>query len=136
MKLITFLVCDDIRMEEGNKISFMGVYFDSIIFSSKSDRKENWPKSLRLSLYARIQLGDQIPHYFKFRFKLNKKETVVCEGELSKPPNTDVNTFNLIITQSILEFISYGKASFFLDFFNEDKIKIKTLKPKFELRIQ
>ena len=47
MKITDFIICDDVRMEIGNKISIMGIYNDSIILSVPG-AETTWPVPLRL----------------------------------------------------------------------------------------
>ncbi|MBU2630016.1 MAG: hypothetical protein KKE61_15470, partial [Proteobacteria bacterium] len=56
MKISNFIICDDIRMELGNKMSLMGIYPDTINFNSTINQQNKWPKSKSLALYAQIKL--------------------------------------------------------------------------------
>jgi hypothetical protein len=53
MKLVQFIVCDDIRKETGNKFSLMGIYENAIEFRVTPDKKDKWPKTMRLGIYAK-----------------------------------------------------------------------------------
>jgi len=56
MKITNFIVCDDIRHEEGNKISLMGVYDEVITFPVSPDKVDVWPKTLSFAVYIRAAI--------------------------------------------------------------------------------
>ena len=78
MKLLDFIICDDIRNELGNKHSLMGIYDDSIEFQVTPDNQNTWPKLLRIGIYAKVKTEDNEEVFkFKIRMKYNEKETVL-----------------------------------------------------------
>ena len=56
MKLIDFIICDDIRTEINNKVSLIGVYNDVINFIVPEGSANTWPKGLRLGLFIRLDM--------------------------------------------------------------------------------
>ena len=60
MKLLNFIICDDIRNELGNKHSLMGVYDDSIEFQVTPDNQNTWPKSLKVGIYAKVKTEEYV----------------------------------------------------------------------------
>ena len=52
MKIIDFIVCDDIRNEVNNKVSLIGIYNDAINFIVPAN--SSWPKILQLGLFIRL----------------------------------------------------------------------------------
>lgn len=82
MRISDFIICDDIRLEQFNKISLMGLYNDRIaIVAEKKTIK--WPFVISLGLYIRIESPEEkIPSDFKFKitFLMNDKELGGLEG--------------------------------------------------------
>ena len=58
MKMLNFVVCDDVRNEMGGKYSIMGVYGNSIEFSVTPEKKDQWPKTMRTGFFITIQPED------------------------------------------------------------------------------
>ena len=48
MKINSFIICDDIRSEVGNKKSLMGIYTKELVFSVTAEEAGVWPKDLVL----------------------------------------------------------------------------------------
>lgn len=82
MKLIDFIVCDDIRRELGDKLSFMGVFGDSIKLQIPKGAPR--PVSFRIAMYLRILIedGDSIPDGFKATVHVDNKEFAKIEGNI------------------------------------------------------
>lgn len=80
MNLIDFIICDDIRHEQGNKISVMGIYTESINLNLPPDIK--WPFPFRLAAYLRIEFDeiDPIPDKFSVKISQNDKSLAQLEG--------------------------------------------------------
>jgi hypothetical protein len=83
MRLIDFIICDDIRRELGNKVSIMGIYTESINLSLPPDTK--WPIPFRLGAYVRIALDDidPIPDKFSVKISQNDKSLAQLRGEIT-----------------------------------------------------
>jgi len=84
MKLIDFIVCDDVRIEMGNKLSIMGVYNDTLTLASPSGSDLPWPLALRLGIYSRFILSgnDQAPDHFRLTIRHETNEIAGGEGIL------------------------------------------------------
>ena len=59
MKIINFVICDDIRFEKDNKISLMGLYDDVISFNVDSSTKGKWPKPFSFAILLKIQIEEK-----------------------------------------------------------------------------
>jgi hypothetical protein len=94
------LFCDDIRLEAGGKVSYMGIYGNDMLISGPS------PVLLpKLSIAAHIQIPSSLERANLKVLVLrdtdgNSEELISMEGEIERPPNIEVadNTF----TQAIL----------------------------------
>lgn len=132
MKIISFVVCDDIRNEIGNKSSFMGVYDDNIIFKETPDKKDSWPKSIKLGIHARILTEEIKPDSFEFKLIYNENETLLGKGQLDFRDNK--NKLKIIVISNF-EFKKAGTMKFKFDFFDKEKNIVDTLNPNYELTI-
>jgi hypothetical protein len=75
MKIINSIFCDDIRNEEGNKLSLMGVYEDKIIFSVTPDQKDIWPRPFSFAVFLRVLMehGDSEKNITKMVFSVGQE---------------------------------------------------------------
>jgi len=70
MKLIDFIICDDIRTELGNKFSLMGIYEDAINFNVSANESGKWPKVIRIGFFIRIKTENyEVLRINKFKLK-------------------------------------------------------------------
>lgn len=58
MKLIDFIICDDVRTEINNKVSLIGIYNDLLNFIVPEKAANTWPKGLRLGIFIRFDFED------------------------------------------------------------------------------
>ena len=79
MRLEDFIVCDDIRHEQGNKVSLMGVFRDEILLP------QVWPQALRLGFFARFRLEpeDASPDAFSIELRFNDVAVVKIQGTMT-----------------------------------------------------
>ena len=122
MKLHDFIFCDDIRYEQNNKLSLMGLYNDCIIIKSKSKDVIKWPVPMVLALLLRFcqDDGDEKPDNFEFEYFINKKFIVKIQGQVNIA-KTSLSTFNLTIkTQGML--IEPGWLGFTVKLLKKDKL--------------
>jgi len=137
MKLLDFIICDDIRNEIGNKHSLMGVYDDSIEFHVTPDKQNTWPKLLRIGIYAKVKTEDNEEVFnFKIRKKYNQKETVLLDRNLNLPKNITSKKINIAFVHSAFKFENPGNFTIFLDFYNQKKELIATLSPEFVINVK
>jgi hypothetical protein len=132
MKIISFVVCDDIRNEAGNKNSFMGVYDDNIIFSVTPDNRNSWPKTIKLGFHARILADNIKPNSFEFNLEYNQKKTLLGKGELHFTEK--INKIKIVVLSNF-EFKKSGTMKFVFDFFDENNNIVETINPDYELTI-
>jgi len=117
MKIINFILCDDIRTEVGNKKSLMGVYSKEILFTANTEEKETWPKSLILGMMLDFSIPGDVKkraHKFKITYSLNGIEKALGEGELSIPADEldRVDDFQVTIySKAQYQFETCGRLS-------------------------
>jgi hypothetical protein len=80
MKLLDFVVCDDIRHERGDKLSFMGVFADTIKVQVPKGAPR--PIPFRVAVFFRILIDDTdpVPDRFKATLMLGGTEIAKFEG--------------------------------------------------------
>lgn len=135
MKIKIVSICDDIRREVGNKFSLIGIYDWIVNFNVTPDKKDSWPKVMRLSLFAVIDFEEDKPHSFEIRMKYNEKEQVLGEGILSDMSGKDEGKFTIALIRNNFEFAQPGTIKFTFDFFDADKKTIASLSPDYDLKI-
>jgi hypothetical protein len=70
MKLIDFIVCDDIRHEVGGKQTLVGVYSDRIVFKANTPEAK-WPVSKFLGVVVRFKIDESDPPFDGFDITLD-----------------------------------------------------------------
>ena len=99
MKIIDQIFCDDIRLEQNNKISLMGLYGDRILFKISPEKAAEikWPIPIKLSLFLRFEREKEEirPDRFEFNYILNNNSLPIVRGSI----NIDINqiVFNFIL---------------------------------------
>ena len=96
MKLIDFIVCDDIRTEINNKVSIIGVYDDTINFIVPESAAGAWPKILKLGIYIRLALENIEEHNnikkLLIDFTIDNEKIIHAEQTM----NLNIQEFSLI----------------------------------------
>ena len=83
MKIIDFIVCDDIRREVGNKRTIVGAYVDRIVFHS-APGSSVWPINKQLGLYATLKIEEKDPGFdaFQIIFSLDQEKLGMANGRI------------------------------------------------------
>jgi hypothetical protein len=128
MKLINFIICDDIRQEVGNKLSLMGVYSDSINFQSVADKDGQWPRTKRIGLYVLIETEEreQLKDIQSFEIEIDYNGEVQKIGGSDVPP-PNLKTQKGVAIQAIFERFKFkepGTICFSIQFFNKNGEKL------------
>jgi len=139
MKIVSFIVCDDIRNEVGGKHSLMGVYGNSIEFRVSPENKNKWPKSMKVGIFVNIKLEDNDREKDINSFSLNidysGKVEKVAKGLFSPAHIPMSHSVNLAIVHNNFVFKEAGEVRFFLDFFDGKDVTIQTIAPDYVLKI-
>jgi hypothetical protein len=89
MQIIDFILCEDIRFEEGGKRSLMGVFEDTITIVEHNNQN-NWPKPLSFGLMLRALLSEEQvakkPSDFELFLQLDAERAPLAKGKISPPP--------------------------------------------------
>jgi len=98
MKLIDFIVCDDIRQEIGNKTTLIGVYDETLLFPVQKLSDDKWPKTIKLGFFMRIKIHetDEIPDEFSLEFIMNKKVFAKAAANITTSERPKYMVFALV----------------------------------------
>ncbi|XDD41664.1 hypothetical protein AB3N58_10110 [Leptospira sp. WS60.C2] len=128
MKLINFLVCDDVRTEKNGKNIFIGVY-DDIIIESPTDEKPVY-----LKLYFIFRFMDVLSDSYKFdlNFLMDGNQYHSMSGALPIVKQMRHLTLNIGVEQFPIK--SFGDLSIELTLTNSQNVKFKFL-PEYKINI-
>ncbi len=133
MKIGNFIICDDIRYEMGSKLSLMGVYADSIEFNMPPDKKDTWPKRIRLAVYVTADLEGRKSSSFKIRAVHEKGEAIIGEGSFEQVIE---HKLKIGMVNRNFSFETGGEYIFYLDVFNRGGILIESSEPGYPLMVK
>jgi hypothetical protein len=126
MKLNCFLICDDIRNEVGNKISLMGLYSNGINFNVTPLQSGKWPKSLKLSIYIRLDIENDSDkrdaRKFKIEYTLNNETNVLIERDFDVSSQKDAKDITIVVVNNQLLIKEAGEMSFKLTLCNKENV--------------
>ena len=135
MKLLNFLICEDIRNEVGNKNTLVGVMDDKLIFNVTPDNKNIWPKRMKLGFFMQIDLEDNIPKSFTFKRIDDEEEQIIGNNNIRVPEKQMQNKITIAIVHSNFTFKKVGKISFKIEFSDEKGNILETIAPEYSLEI-
>jgi len=126
----TFIICDDIRFEMGNKKSLIGIYDDRIFFNVERATRGIWPKSLKLGIYSRFIYDDAniSPSSFEIIVKQSSSDRSILKGNLKY--NEDKKKNRVITIAAIVNnfiFDSVGQVNFDFLFYDASGELIDTV---------
>lgn len=133
MKLIDFIICDDIRFEIGDKHTLVGLYGD-INFTQKKGHKPVLPAVIKLGIFIRCMVDEKsvLPDAFILKIEHEKKgEIAKLEGKLQIPKTVkyvNLATVNNYIIPEI------GKIIFKLHFLKEKNV-IEVIDPEYSFEV-
>ena len=140
MRVLNFIICDDIRIEIGNKHSLMGVYSDSINFHSVLSKKAQWPKIKSLAVFAQIEFDgeEKISNFDHFSIEINYEGEVKDIGGGPLPIGKETNQKGVLINAifSNFQFKGPGSIIFNFKFFDKDKNLIGTAESNKALKVE
>ncbi|MDA3835030.1 MAG: hypothetical protein PF495_16715 [Spirochaetales bacterium] len=142
MKIINFILCDDIRSEVGNKKSLMGVYAKELSFSVNADEAGVWPKDFFLGMMLDFSISAVIKkkaQKYKVTYSVNGVDKALGEGVFNFPPDGhDQNAdFQMtIFAKSQYRFESCGKLTHCVRIIDASGNEIAQATPMTELLIK
>ncbi len=135
MKIASFIVCDDIRIEEGNKISLMGIYNEKIIFVKS--KTSTWPRVLRIGIFSETKfIKEPSPSFFELEVIYDKKEISKARGDIVEIKSSNNKLVRIHFVIPAITFKNEGIMKFKISFFDKDKKLIKSISPDREIYVE
>ena len=134
MKLIDFIVCDDIRQEVGGKVTLVGVYEDRIMINAPSPEAVRWPVQLKLGFFIRLFNDETAPDMDGFDLQVRCNSKIICRlsGPLQITPQQGL--MNLFFVNSAIRFPTEGRLSVALIFKKAQDV-VHEIKPDLSIRV-
>lgn len=119
MKLIDFIIAEDIRFEAGNKFSIMGIYSEEIRITLPEDVQ--WPLLFRFGIFIRLELeaSDVIPSRFVLNVNHNNNNIAQLSGEIELKDRVQTLTLPLVINPFPMP--GFGTIQFNLEMHKDEK---------------
>ncbi|MDH4318548.1 MAG: hypothetical protein OEV64_09185 [Desulfobulbaceae bacterium] len=137
MKLQSFLVCDDIRREIGNKSTAVGIYNDRIYFNVTPDKKDMWPKVMKLGVLVRLLVEEEEkPAFFKIYKQFNQKESKLLSDGKFPPIDSSRRIYTIAVVNNNFKFDEAGGMIFFIELLDEDNNNIFKLSTDFAIQVE
>ena len=97
MKLVDFIICDDIRQEVANKVTLVGVYNEKIEFASLANAELIFPLAVKLGFYIRclVEPKDVIGNRFELIFAHDGEELTRFVGPFEAKDRKDFFSFTI-----------------------------------------
>lgn len=135
MKIIDFILCDDIRREVGNKRTIVGTYIDRIIFHS-AHGSSPWPTNKQIGLYATLKIEEKDPNFdaFQITFSLDQEPLGKAEGRIISA-NLDISktaVFDIVVP---IVFKKAGTMTIKIQFLMDGKVVLDSL-PELAIAIE
>ena len=134
MKLIDFIVCDDIRQEIGGKVTLVGVYEDRIMINAPSPDAVRWPVQLKLGFFIRLFNDGTGPDMDGFDLQVRCNTKIICRlsGPLQVTPRQGL--MNLFFVNSAIRFPTEGRLSVAL-IFKKDQEVVHEIRPDLSIQV-
>jgi hypothetical protein len=126
MKLEDFVIAEDIRFENGNKISIIGVVNDEVILSLPDDIE--WPIPYRFGIFIRlnVEITDLKPTKFILSVFHDDTQIAKLDGSFEQKDKLEKITLPLVINPFPLP--GYGTVRFIIDIYNNENLLISEAK--------
>ena len=107
MKLSSFLICDDIRQELGNKQSLIGIYDDTLNFDVPLNISNKWPKVIKLGVFIKLMFDDDTEknnfHRIRLEYTSNNETVQLLDSTKQVIPQNQLNGITIsIVTNQLL----------------------------------
>jgi hypothetical protein len=123
MKVVSFIICDDIRREIGGKHTLVGVY-DDLNFLIPVGKTVTWPMTIKLAFFCRLLIEKTILDADKYEFYLSQDDQqIACLSEnIALPSKIQLENINLALVINSLQIIKPGNIDFKLRFLKNKAI--------------
>jgi hypothetical protein len=120
MKVIDYIIAEDIRFETGNKFSVMGIYSDEIKLGLPSDIQ--WPIPFRFGIFIRVEIenSDVVPNRFVLKVDHDEKNIAQMDGNIEFKGS--VRTISLPLVISPFPLPGYGNIRFVFEIYKDKEL--------------
>ncbi|MEO6098316.1 MAG: hypothetical protein ABIW76_22640 [Fibrobacteria bacterium] len=132
MKVLDFVVCEDVRQELGGKLSLMGVYPDAMVINFQQEEK--WPFITRLSFYIKLDPEDA-PTYPNCNFQVSREGIIRSAVPLHVDSPIPANLFVIMLNVQPFAISAPGILNFSLEFSGPGLDVNKVEFPPFDVRV-
>jgi hypothetical protein len=131
MKVLDFVVCEDIRQEVGEKFSLMGVYADSMLVHFRESEK--WPFVTRLGFYIKLD-PEGAPAYPDCKFQVARDGQVKSAIPLQVDTLAPGRVFVMMLNVQPFSISAPGILEFSLQFSGPGRESVTVSLPPFEVK--
>lgn len=139
MRIIDFIVCDDIRQETSGKTTLVGIYDEKLILGIQKDKEVKWPSAMKLCFFSRyiIEKNDTHPDMMQLEIVSYNGQTVSANGPI--PPLAREAAENRLLSYAIIgdgfSLQGIGEIKFNVKFLKSDKIVFE-VSPVYKLMVE
>jgi len=134
MKLVDFIVCDDIRQEVGGKVTLVGVYEDRLMINAPDPDAVRWPVKLKLGFFIRLLNDGSAPAMDNFDLQVQCDKKTICRLSGPLKIKKQRGLMNLFFVNSAVRFPSEGTLSVTLLFKKSDDV-VYEIKPDLNIKV-
>jgi len=134
MKLVDFIVCDDIRQEVGGKVTLVGVYEDRLMINVPNPDAMRWPAKLKLGFFIRLLNDGTAPAMDNFDLQVHCDKKTICRLSGPLKIKKQRGLMNLFFVNSAVRFPSEGTLSVTLLFKKSDDV-VYEIKPDLNIKV-
>lgn len=122
MKLVDFIICDDVRQEVGGKVTIVGAYGDGLNVHVPKSEIAGRP-ALKLALLARMMFekSEEKPDFFKIDFVQAGKDVAHVSGQISIN-SPDITFLNIISIMNQFVIPESGRMIFKMQFKRKERV--------------
>jgi hypothetical protein len=122
VKIIDFIIAEDIRFESGNKFSVMGIFSNDIRLSLPDNVQ--WPFPYRFGIFVRVQIegSDELPTRFVMNINHGGEHVAKMDGVIESSDKKSVGILTLPLVMSPFPLPGFGTMLFNMDIFHNERL--------------
>lgn len=135
MKVLQFIVCDDIRHEIGNKHTLVGIYSENITFAVQQDKRGEWPKTIKLAFYVLLEVSDQLPASIEIKMTGPQGALTIGKTALDTQKIQGHKRLRLAIVNNSVRFTHEGDYCFSVTLYDSKDSEMDTEIPDYKFHV-
>lgn len=125
MKILDYIICDDIRREFGGKHTIVGAYNDRIDFLAFGTQPLRWPINKQIGIYIRFKKEDSDPSFDKFKLNIDVGMNKLAFIEGVFPIDNKSKTIVLDCVLPVVQFQGPGTMTTKIEFLMAEKVVLE-----------